>query len=274
MILTTQLSDFNSSFSENMWNSFLEFIPKALLAIAFFIVALIVLKVVNFVLSKLLKVTNIDSLTTKLNEAELFGKSDFTVQPSKIILKFVKFLLIMIFVVIGAEKLGLHMVTEGIGSFIAYLPVLITALLIFVIGVYLGSLVKGAIQKAFKSLEISGSNLASNIAFYAIVVIVTITALNQAGIDTSMITSNLTMIVGALLAAFTIAFGLGARDVILRLLLGFYTRKNIGIGQAVEIGEIKGVVTAIDNIALVVKTDEGTILLPIKDVVDVAIKLK
>jgi len=268
------MNDLNTGFLENMWSSFLEFVPKALLGIAFFIVALVVLKIVNFVLSKLLKVTNIDSLTTKLNEAELFGKSDFTVQPSKIILKFVKFLLIMIFVIIGAEKLGLHMITEGIGSFIAYLPVLITALLIFVIGVYIGSIVKGAIQNTFKSLEISGSNLVSNIAFYAIVVIVTITALNQAGIDTSMITSNLTMIVGAMLAAFTIAFGLGSRDVILRLLFGFYTRKNIGIGQEIELGKIKGVVTAIDNITLTIKTAEGTILLPIKDVVDSEIKLK
>ncbi|PCI06170.1 MAG: small-conductance mechanosensitive channel [Flavobacteriaceae bacterium] len=274
MILTTQLNDLNSSFLDNMWSGFLDFIPKALLAIAFFIVAIVVLKIVNFVLSKVLKVTNIDSLTTKLNEAELFGKSDFTVQPSVIILKFVKFLVIMIFVIIGAEKLGLHMITEGIGSFIAYLPVLITALLIFVVGVYLGSVVKGAILNTFKSLEISGSSLVSNIAFYAIVVIVTITALNQAGIDTSMITSNLTMIVGAMLASFTIAFGLGARDVILRLLLGFYTRKNIGIGQSVEIGEIKGVVTAIDNITLSIKTEDGIIMLPIKDVVDSEIKLK
>lgn len=274
MILTYQLNDLNTSFSENMWSSFLDFVPKAFVAIVFFIVAIVVLKVVSFLLSKLLKVTNIDSLTTKLNEAELFGKSDFTVQPSKIVLKFVKFLLIMIFVIIGAEKLGLHVITEGIGAFIAYLPVLITALFIFVVGVYLGSVVKGAIQKIFKNLEISGTNLVSNIAFYAIVVIVTITALNQAGIDTSLITSNLTMIVGAMLAAFAIAFGLGSRDVILRLLFGFYTRKNIGIGQAVEIGDIKGVVTAIDNITLTVKTDDGIIMLPIKDVVDVKVILK
>ncbi len=274
MILATQFNEIKPSFLENIWTSFLDFLPKVLIAIAFFVVALIVLWIVNFVLSKILKITNIDSLTTKLNDAELFGKSDFTVQPSKIILKFVKFLLIMIFIIIGAEKSGLHMITEGIGSFIAYLPVLVTALLIFVVGVYLGSVVKGAIQNTFKSLEISGSNLVSNIAFYAIVVVVTITALNQAGIDTSMITSNLTMIVGAMLAAFTIAFGLGSRDVILRLLLGFYTRKNIGIGQAVEIGDIKGVVIAIDNIVLTIKTEEGIVILPIKDVVDSEVKIK
>jgi len=274
MMLLPRLNDLNASFLENMWRSFLDFVPKALLAIAFFIVAIIVLKIVNFVLSKLLKVTNIDALTSKLNKAALFGKSDFTVQPSKILLKFVKYLLIMIFVIIGSEKLGLYMITEGIGSFVAYLPVLITALLIFVVGVYLGSVVKEGIQNAFKSMEIPGSNLVSNVAFYAIVVIVTITALNQAGIDTSLITSNLTMIVGAMLAAATIAFGLGSRDVILRLLFGFYTRKNIGIGQVVEIGNIKGVVTAIDNITLTVKTDEGIVMLPIKDVVDAKVTLK
>ena len=274
MILSAQLNDLNSSFLEHMWSSFLDIIRKALLAVAFFVVTIILLRVVNYVLSKILKLTSIASLAEKLNKGELFGKSDFTVQPSKIILKFVKFLLIMIFVVIGAEKLGLYMITVGIGSFTAYLPVLITALLIFVIGVYLGSVVKGTIQNTFKNLEISSSILVSNIAFYGIVVVITITSLNQAGVDTSMITNNLTMIVGAVLAAFTIAFGFGSRDVILRLLFGYYTRKNIGIGQSVEIGKIKGVVTAIDNITLIIKTEEGLMMLPIKDVVDALLNLR
>ena len=70
----------------------------------------------------------------------------------------------------GAEMFGLTIISEGLKSFFAYLPKLITALAIFVGGAYLGTMVKKAIQTMFKSLEITGGNLIGNIAFYLIVV--------------------------------------------------------------------------------------------------------
>ena len=160
------------------------------------------------------------------------------------------------------------MISEGIANFIGYLPILISALLIFVVGVYLASLVKNAVIDTFKSLEINGANLVSNIVFYAIVVVVTITALNQAGIDTEIITSNLTLILGSVLVSFTIAFGLGARDVVTRLLFGFYSRKNFEVGQKIKYKKIEGKIQQIDNICITVKTKEETVVIPIKDFVD------
>jgi hypothetical protein len=274
MKTTIQLENVNLTFAQDLWSQFLHVIPKILVGIGFIIIAWIFLKVVNVVLKKLLKFSKIDSLTTKLNEAELFGKSDYTVVPSKIILKFVKYLLILIFVVIASDMLGLHMISEGIGSFIAYLPVLISALLIFVIGVYVGSVIKITIQNTFKSMELTGGNLVGNIVFYLIVIFIAITALNQAGVDTEIITSNITLILGSILVSFTIAFGLGARDVITRLLFGFYSRKNFEIGQHIKTKKIEGVIQHIDNICITIKTDKGIVVLPIKHFVDQKVEIK
>ena len=137
---------------------------------------------------------------------------------------------------------GLTTVSDGLKSFFAYLPKLITALSIFVGGAYLGTMVKKAIQTMFKSLEINGGNLVGNIAFYLIVIFISITALNQAGVDTEIITSNITLILGSVLVSFTIAFGLGARDVITRLLFGFYSRKNLENGQHIKTKKNEGVI--------------------------------
>lgn len=269
-----QLENVNLSFTQNLWRSVVDVIPKILLGIGFIILAYIVIKVVNFILKRLLKLTKIDSITTKLNDAKLFGKSDYDVVPSEIVLKFMKFLLILIFVVIGSEILGLTMISEGIGSFIAYLPILITALLIFVVGVYFASIIKNSIVDTFKSMELSGANLVSNIAFYVIVVFISITALNQAGVDTEIITSNLTLILGSVLVSFTIAFGLGARDVITRLLFGFYSRRNFEIGQHIKTKKIEGVIQEIDNICITIKTSEGIVVMPIKQFVDQKVTIK
>ena len=95
----------------------------------------------------------------------------------------------------------------------------------------------------------------------------------QAGIDTEIITSNLTLILGSVLISFTIAFGLGARDVITRLLFGFYSRKNFEVGQRIKYKKIEGTIQQIDNICITVKTKEETIVIPIKDFVDDKVRI-
>ncbi|WP_170062791.1 hypothetical protein [Polaribacter filamentus] len=49
-------------------------------------------------------------------------------------------------------------------------------------------------------------------------IVSSITALNQANVETDLITNNLSIIFVSILLAFALAFGLGSTDVIKRLL--------------------------------------------------------
>jgi hypothetical protein len=259
---------------EDIWTKILSGLPKVFGFIGFVLLAWIFIKVFLYVVRKALNKTKIDEWSKKLSKTEIFGNTTINIVLTNVILSVLKWLLVLIFILIGADVFGLHMVSEGIGSFIAYLPRLLTSLLIFVGGVYIGTLSKKAIQSMFKSLEITGGNLVANIAFYLIVVFISIAALDQAGIDTSILKSNLTLIIGSILLSFTIAFGLGSRDVIKRLLFGYYSRKNFEIGQRIKIKDIKGVIISIDNICVVVQTAENKVVLPIKEIVDEVVILE
>ena len=243
-------------------------LPKVLGFIAFVIISWIVIKIFLWLVRKALSKTKIDEWSKKLNETEIFGNTTINIVLTNVILGVLKWFLILVFVMAGSGIFGLEVVSEGISSFFAYLPRLLTALAIFVAGVYVGTIVKKAINSMFKSLEITGGNLVGNIAFYLIVIFLSITAFDQAGIDTSIIKSNLTLVIGSILLAFAIAFGLGSRDVIKRLLFGYYSRKNLEIGQKIRIKDVEGVVESIDNICFVVVTAEEKIVFPIKDIVD------
>lgn len=258
---------------ERIFEDVVDSLPTVLGFIAFIIVSWIFIKVFLYIVKKALSKTKIDEWSKKLNETEIFGNTTINIVLTKVILGVLKWFLILVFVMAGSGIFGLTVVSDGISSFFAYLPRLLTALGIFVAGVYVGTMVKKAIQSMFKSLELSGGNLVGNIAFYLIVVFLSITALDQAGVDTSVIKSNLTLLIGSVLAAFTIAFGLGARDAIGRLLFGYYSRKNLQIGQKIKVKDIEGVIESIDNICMIIVTTDGKIVLPIKDVVDNEIKI-
>ncbi|MGB0879700.1 MAG: mechanosensitive ion channel family protein [Polaribacter sp.] len=241
--------------------------------IGFIIISWLIIKLFLFIVRKALSKTKIDEWSEKLSETKIFGNSSINVVLTKVILGVLKWFLILIFVMAGAGIFKMTAISDGISSFFAYLPRLLTSLGIFVAGAYVGTMVKKAILSMFKSLEISGGSLVGNIAFYLIVIFLSITALDQAGIDTSVIKSNLTLMIGSILLAFTIAFGLGAKDAVTRLLFGYYSRKNISIGQKVKIEDIEGIIESIDNICVVINTASGKVVLPVKDMVDSRVEI-
>jgi len=179
------LTSFKEIF-QGIFKDIRDLLPTVFGFIAFIILAWLFIKVFLYVIKKILSKTKIDELSEKLSETKIFGDTTIKVVLTKLIVNVIKWFLIMIFVMAGSEMFGLHSVSQGLKNFFAYLPRLITALIIFAAGVYLGTTLKKTIKSMFKSLDINGGNLVGNIVFYLVVVFLSITALDQAGIDTSI----------------------------------------------------------------------------------------
>jgi hypothetical protein len=257
-----------------VWFEIAASVPKILGAIAAIIIALLVIKLLVGVVRKTLKIVKADKLDDKINQIDLFGDKKININIIDILVKVVKWLLYVILIFIITDILELTMVSDGLKNLLGYLPKLFTALAIFVLGLLFGNFVKKSLQSFFESMELSGAKMISQIVFLLILVFVSVTALNQAGIDTEIITSNITLIIGAILLAFTIAFGLGARNVIEKLLSTFYTRKLYEVGQKIEFNGIQGEIEAINSISVTLKTKEGKLIVPIKDIVESRVSIQ
>ncbi len=249
-------------------------LPKIIGALIILLIGWLVTKIVLFVLGKVLKLAKMDALSDKINEMDLFGKGDFKIDIIKVILGFVKWLLLLVFLIVAADILSWEIISTEIGNLLRYLPRLFSALALMMIGLYIGNFIKTTVKKLFDSLEFGGSNLVSNLLFYIIVIFISITALNQAGIDTTIITNNITLILGSFLLAFAIGLGLGSRDIITDLLRSFYTRRTYAVGDKVVIGKNEGTIEAIENNTLTLITKTGKFVIPIKDVVSKKVEVK
>ena len=250
-----------------------EVIPNLLAAIAVLIIGWLVTKLVVGVAKKALKFAKADKLDDKINEIEFFGDKKFNFDVIKIISQFLKWLLYILIIIIITDILNLTMVSEEIRNFLHYIPRLFSALIVFTIGLLLANFIKKTIKSFFESVDLSGSKLVSNIVFLLLIVFISITALNQAGVDTEIITSNITMILGAFLVSFALAFGLGAQRIVTDLLRAFYARKTYEIGQQIEFKGMKGEVVIIDNLSITIKTSQGKFVVPIKELVESQVKI-
>ncbi len=261
--------DLTLSALEKMGGDIASTLPNIVGAILVLILGWLITRIIAYILKKLLKVARVDRLTDKINETDIFGKTDIKFTVSKVIISFVKWILFLVFLIVAADIMNWEIVSTEIGNLMRYLPKLFSAMALFMIGIYIATFIRKAIKGLFESFEFSGSKIISNLVFYIIVVFISITALNQAGIDTTIITNNITVIFGALLLAVAIGFGLGSKEIIGDLLRTFYSRKNYMVGDRIRIdGEIEGIVEAIDNISMTLKTEKGKSIIPIKDIVE------
>ncbi|WP_335964654.1 small-conductance mechanosensitive channel [Galbibacter sp. PAP.153] len=260
----------------DLFNTIIESLPKILGGIVYIVACWLILKLVLFIAKKSLKFTKIDELLTNESEKSNLFNTSVKIQPTKIILGFIKWFLILIFIIVGADILGLSIVSNEVGKLVQYLPRIFSAVLIFFVGAYGAMLLKKTIQSTLKAFDLNGSKAISMIVFYLVFIFVTIIALNQAGIDTEIITNNLFLIIGGILAALAIALGLGSREVVLRLLLGYYSRKNFPIGKRIKIEneDIEGTILSVDNICMVIKTNgQKKIVVPIKQIANKKVEI-
>jgi hypothetical protein len=264
----TDIKDLTLESLNQMGRSIAEVAPKIIFAILVLAFGWLLTKLIAFVLKRALKFAKVDKLTDVINEKNLFGNTDLKFNVTGVIVGFLKWVMFLVFLIIASDIMGWEIVSVEIGNLLRYLPKLFSAIALFMIGLYIANFVKKAIRGLFESFDLHGEKMVSSLVFYVIIITITITALNQAGINTNIITNNLTIILGAFLATIALSLGLGSREVVKSLLFSFYSKRNFEVGQTISLDNITGKIVSIDNICISVKVDDDIVVIPIKDIVD------
>lgn len=257
-----------------MWPEIFKILINLLIVLVILIIGWLVTKLVVKIIKKALKLAKANKLDNVINDIEIVDGKKLNFDTIKTVSKVVKWIMYTMIIIIISDVMSLTMVSEGIASILGYLPKLFSALAIFLAGLILANIVKKGLKSLFESMDLSGAKFISQTVFFLILTFVSITALNQAGINTEIITSNLIMILAAFLLAFALAFGFGAQKIVGDLLRTFYTRKTYEIGQKIEFNNIKGEVESIDGITVTIKTKEGKLVVPIKDIVESQVRIQ
>jgi hypothetical protein len=269
-----------ASLSDKLLNSFakyggtiVDYLPTILVAIILFIVGWLIAKLIARIIKKALLVMNFDELIKKVNLDKMLAKIKPDISAAAVLSKLVYWLIMLIVITSAADFLGWDMVTDGIASLFAYLPTLFVALLLFIIGVYIADLVKNMIYTAANSIGISGAMAIANIVYYILFIFIAITALNQAGVDTSIITSNVTIILGSILLAFALSYGIASRNLVSNLLSSYYGKGKFVAGQRIKIDDIEGVIIKIDSISVTLSTGTSKIVIPSKNLIEGTVEI-
>jgi len=258
----------------NLTDGFFESLSSFFGALLTLFIGWLLAKFIRFIFVKVLRSIHFDQLMEKLNLESLFIRLNIKIKPSAIIGKFVYWLILLVFIISATEILGWEIVSKEISKLIEFLPKLLFALIFFIVGFYLAEMIKKAVYTATNSAGISGAKAISNIVFYVLMIFISITSLNQAGVDTTLFTSNITIIIGGALLAFAIAYGFASREILTNILASFYVKDKYKIGLKIKVGGTKGIIENSDTLSITIITeDKRKLIIPIKKLISEEVEI-
>ncbi|SER19750.1 Conserved TM helix [Gracilibacillus ureilyticus] len=185
-------------------NNVLQMIPNIFIAIVLIIAGYYIGRIVGHLLSGLLEGTGINQVLETFGVEYARNKLPFNL--SKTIGMIVQVLIILFFVVEALHVLQLDVLNMIGGAIITYIPYLVSGLLILGGGMLLANFLEGFIKKY------TNSSLSATIIKYVVIVFAVFMTLDQLHFATSIVNIAFILILGGLMVAFAIAFGIGGRD--------------------------------------------------------------
>jgi small-conductance mechanosensitive channel len=251
----------------NLWNLFVDSlrvfaekfmgtIPSILGAVIVLLIAWLLARLVSGGFERLLRTVKFDALAERFQLTHFLQQMGVQMSPSALIGRFIYWIFVLLIIASAAETLHWVLVSELIQKFLSYLPKLVTGVAVFIAGSYLASLARDFIRSATGSLGISTGRILSSVLYYLLFIMVVLTAMEQASIDTRILSTNLLMIIGAIMLAAAISYGFASRDVLSNILAGFFNRRTFQKGMVIEIDGIQGMIVEMTNVAVTIQVSE------------------
>lgn len=169
-------------------------------------------------------------------------------------------LLMCVFLMAGFNILGLESVTAAMQKIVNYIPHLLVATVVVVIGLLVAQFLRGVVATSADRLGISYAEHLANGCYYVLAVLTFIAAFDQLNIQFALLEKLILMAFGALAIGFGLALGFGGRDVMAGILAGYYVRQRLQSGDHVSVGHMEGTVREVGPVATIIETDEDGLL--------------
>jgi hypothetical protein len=238
------------------------FLPSLIATLVILGLGWLVSRLVAAVSERVLLQLGLDRAAARLGVLEGLREAGVSLPPSRIVARLVFWILMLTFLLSAVETLGLTAVTATIDRLIAFLPNVIAAGLIFVLGLLLARLVRNLVGSAAAAAELPQAPRLGSLAEIVVALVAGVVALEQLGIETQMVVTVITAVVAAVTVTVGVAFALGARPVITHILAGHFLRQSLPSGGSVEVGGQRGVVERVGAVDTVVRSEQHTWSIP------------
>ncbi|MCP4649392.1 MAG: hypothetical protein GY853_04835 [PVC group bacterium] len=199
--------------AREMLEKIVGFVSLGIVALLVVIIGWVISKGVRSLVSRLLKAIKLDKLSERAGIAKFLSKGEIKYNLSDLIALIIYWLLMLIVLMVTANVLGLTTVAELMDKIVIYIPNVIAALIILVIGALFAVFLRKVVETTAKNAGLTHAKGMGMLTHTIIVVFAVIIALEQLKIGITVLSQFITIILGSIGLALALAFGLGCRDI-------------------------------------------------------------
>ncbi|MDB5869081.1 MAG: small-conductance mechanosensitive ion channel-like protein [Polaromonas sp.] len=203
---------------------FFSAIPKIFGFLVIVIVGWLLASLVEKAVAALLRTIRFNELAKRSGLADFVGKMGAGTDSAGLLGAVVKWFIRLIALVVAFDALGLPAVSDVLRQLLLWLPNVVVALVVLVIGGLLASALGNVVRGAAAKSALGNPDLLAKVASVLVWSFAIVVAVNQIGIATALVNTLFMAVVGAAALALGLAFGLGGRETAAQIVSNWYQK--------------------------------------------------
>lgn len=206
----------------NVFTNILNFLPSLIAAGLVVLTGAFVARWSSWITVRLLKAVRISKLIHNTPIQKFLEKAEITSNIEQAIGSLIRWLVLLVFFIAAVNILGLTTVSTFLNNILGYIPRVISAALILLVGTLIAGFVESIIKGSLSQVRRSSGRLVSKIGSYLVIIFTFLAAFAELGIAESLINTLFIGFVAMLAIGLGLAFGLGSKDLVAKVLDEWY----------------------------------------------------
>ena len=201
-------------------------LPKILAFALILLIGWFLATLVEKVVAGILRTVHFNNLARRSGFADFVQRLGIETDASGFIGAVAKWFVRLIALVVAFDALGLPAVSDVLRQLLLWLPNLVVAVVMLVIGGLAANALANLVRASTSKAGFSNPNAIAKVAQVAVWAFAIVVAVNQLGIAQTLVNTLFMAVVGAMALAAGLAFGLGGRDTAGEIVRNVYQRSK------------------------------------------------
>ncbi len=202
-------SDIVRSSLLTLWGGVALFLPRFIAAVVVFLVGWLIAELLGKLAYHVVRVLHVDNALSRVGFRQAWEKSGFRLNTPVLFYELVKWFFVVVFLMAATNILGLGQVSEFLRTVVFYIPNVIVAMVILLIGILVAKFLEGLVKASVKAAGLMSANFLGSLTKWAVFVFSLLIALAQLKVADDIIKIVITGLIAASALAMGLAFGLG-----------------------------------------------------------------
>lgn len=187
---------------QQLWLEAFRVVPNLIGAIIVLVIGVFVAAIFGHALRVILDKTQLDSVLRKAKLTKAVGHTDVAALLGELL----KWFIIIVFLQQAVSLLNLGTLSALLNSFVMWLPQLLIAVIIMLVGLAGAHFVE---LKIVEHTKLKGMRFSGRVIKWVIIVVIALVALREIGVDVGVLENTFLVIIGAIAVGLSLALGIG-----------------------------------------------------------------